>query len=749
MEYGRFTDNGRSYEISTPLTPGDWTNHLFNDEYYLELSQTLQGEAYIVDDYVRKKVFLKNRFFYLKDQNDNEVWSPCYYPLGSKTDEYRCIHGIHSTELISSYHDISTSIKVFVPAKGSRELWKISISNKGELDKKLSLFSCFMPYDHGVMGGKCEYDPESKAIIKHAPAYHALYEDYEATLSEKTYIYTISDTEPSSFDMSFFRFFGPGVPSSVPAAVTAGRLSGVAGEAEDFCSAFAYDITLMPGESRVICLEAGATSDPGEISSLSRSFSSSEYDRLEEEAVRSWKRQLGGLYINTPDKDLDAFANYWLKKQIIELTTHNRGGTYCPVRNRLQDAMGLAMIDPVRAGNYLLDVIRLQHRDGFLQQWHDTSGGQGGALCRLRHTDGPVWLVICLESWIRRMADEKLFFETVPYADGGKGTLLEHMIMALRYLADHTGERGLCLMGDGDWNDPINGAGRKGRGESVWLSEAFIYAVRRLMSIMERYDPMAAKELRAAAGKMRESVNEHAWCTDRYAAAIDDDGVLLGDVSDRLFLNSQSWAVIADLADEGRYRQLFEIMGHELMTPFGPLLMNPPFYKWDPRWGRISVKMPGTTENGSVYCHASMFYAYAQALMGDADGLYDTIRRTLPTNPYNPPSVSLQCPTYLANYYYGIRTSPNYGRSSRHYGTGTVAWMLFLIIEEIFGIRDGSADTIDPCLPSEWDRVSCRIKTRDGMRSISIRRDTGKEQGYIITNRAYDGDITATWPEDI
>ena len=383
--------------------------------------------------------------------------------------------------------------------------------------------------------------------------------------------------------------------------------------------------------------------------------------------------------------------------------------------------MGYVMIAPKDAARYFVDVLRLQRADGSIQQWHDTSGAAPRGLCLLNHTDGPVWLAICTEVFVRQNGTVHFLQERIPYADGGDGTFLEHMTGALLYLFQKVGVHGLCLMGDGDWNDPINGVGRRGKGESVWLSMALVYAVRQILPYLDAGSQVYS-ELRAAADHMKRAVNEHAWDGKWYVAAFHDDGKTIGGTDDRLFLNTQSWAVLADIVDAEKKRILAESL-KSLETPFGPLILYPPFEGWDARWGRISVKKSGTTENGSVYCHASMFLAYAQAMEQDADRLYETLWRTLPTNAENAPDNNQQIPTYLPNYYYGLQESDNFGRSSRHYGTGTAGWMLMLIIEELLGIK-ASVDglRLNPLLPKQWEKVTCVRRYKDAVYEILIRR---------------------------
>lgn len=733
MEYGRFTDGGKYYEIDTPLTPGAWNNHLFNDTYYLEISQTLQGTGSLVKAYNRTPCMSGYRYFYLRDRESGEVWNPNYVPLAKKPDRYVCRHGICLTELTSVQQGIETLIRVTVPADGSRELWYVSLKNLCECERNISLYSVFGFYDHGVMGGECTYDADARVIFKYAFPYHTLYEEKEKAEKEKAYAYIFSDQDPVSCEMSRSRFFGNQGEFGIPEGVQNGRLSGIKAEVEDFCGAFSYEFHLEAGEERSLFLEAGAASGKEEVLERKRIFGKTMAEAEIAQTEKFWDGQFDGFYMETPDENLNAFGNYWLKKQITLLTRQNRGSSYCPVRNQLQDAMGYAMVNPDEAEKYIFDSLKLQNSDGFIQQWHDTTGAAPRGLCLLKHTDGPVWLVICTVAWIRQTGDREILYRQVPYADYGESSILEHMKMALFYLAKNCGEHGLCLIGDGDWNDPMNGVGREGRGESVWLSMALVYAIHLILPYLKDRDPVSYSSLYEVADTMKASINRYTWSEKQYAAAIHDDGKLVGDSADRMFLNTQSWALMSKTA-EGERKEILLDSVKELDTPFGPLILSHPFEEWDPRWGRVSVKKSGTTENGSVYCHASMFLAFAQAMCKNGDALYEILWRALPTNPENPPKKNQQIPIYLANYYYGIRNSVNFGRSSRHYGTGTTAWMLMLIIEELLGAKaDVDGLHLSPCLPCVWERaVFCR-KYKKAVYHITLKR--GAEVSMRVNGR--------------
>lgn len=727
MEYGKFTAGGSGYEVTTPLTPSPWKNCLYNDSYYLEMDQTLQGAGQTVQGYNRSRCFEDFRYFFLKDESTGEVWNPNYLPMASAAEHYSCTHNIWNTKLNASWNGLEAGIRVMIPVSGTREIWTISLRNQSSQPRRLTFYPVFGFYDHGVMGGECRYEADAQAIVKYAFPYHVFYEEKEKVEHNLAYAYLFADRTPDGWEMSKSRFWGCQPTCLVPEAVQKGRLSGIKAEAEEFCGAFQFHLALDPGEEFIVSLEAGAAAGLQEIFARKKQFSPA-YVQREAAALRAhWNREFENFQMETPDQNLNFFANYWLKKQVVLLTRQNRGSTYCPTRNQLQDAMGYAIIQPQRAQKYILDILALQHRDGFLPQWHDEAQGPHG-LCHLHHTDGPIWLAICAEAWVRQTGDKALLNRQVPYADGGNGTILEHIEAALLYLANHVGAHGMCLIGDGDWNDPINGAGREGRGESVWLSMALVYAIRQLLPYLA--GRASHSSLKCTAKALREAINTYAWCGTWYAAALHDDGRPLGDKDDRLFLNTQSWAILSDVADANQKRLIQDAL-KQLETPFGPLILSPSFHGWDARWGRISIKQQGTTENGSVYCHASMFLAYAWAQLREGEQLYDTLWRTLPTNPENPPEKNGQLPIYLANYYFGLRDSENFGRSSRHYGTGTTAWMLMLMAEELCGAKATTEGLLlQPCIPQAWDRISCSRNYREAAYHITVRR--GEAQAVYV-----------------
>ncbi len=130
--------------------------------------------------------------------------------------------------------------------------------------------------------------------------------------------------------------------------------------------------------------------------------------------------------------------------------------------------------------------------------------------------------------------------------------MYDHCVLALLKGLNY-GERGLPLIGSGDWNDGINLVGAHGRGESVWLGFFYYDVLMRFAAIAEaRGDHAFAKRSRAEAVRLGENIERHGWDGEWYRRAYFDDGTPLGSASSpecRIDFIAQSWAVISGAGD--------------------------------------------------------------------------------------------------------------------------------------------------------------------------------------------------------
>lgn len=665
MEQGYFDGNGSVYIITTPKTPMPWKNRLFSDGYDMEVSQRLSGASYITENYKRYPVFTEEKQFYVKTQD--KIYRLCC----GEGKSYRCEHHLYKTVLEEAFEQFSTRITVFSPAGQSCEMWQFEIRSCTASEQSFELYTCFEFANIEYQSLSCKY--KDGCFYKYSFPYYIRYQEYEKLKSTVRIAYATSWPEADSTECSKRRFWGGDNPHSIPQMVSVGEGSNAPCEYETCVAAFQHKLQISAFGKSTVCFMAGAAQTEHEISACIHKASS--FEETLEHTEQVFIRELAPLQIHTEFADLNEFVNAWAKKQVVYLASHNRGGVYCPVRNRLQDAMGYAVLNPTAAWKIARSVLRRQRSDGYLKQWYMTDNSPERGLCQLDHSDACIWLIICCIEIIRLNHDDSLFYSCEQYADSEQGeTVLEHLRKAAYYMASQTGAHGLCLMKDGDWTDPINGPGRKGRGESVWNTMALVYAISLLRSICED------SALYKIQNQFAEVVNQCCWDQDRYIVAFDDDGYPLGTHADQegaLFLNTQTWALISGICPPEREPVLRATL-KTLKTDFGYLLLYPPFSSWNPRWGKISVKQTGNTENGSVYSHANMFMAYADFLCGKKQDAVQTLRAILPTNPKN--QASLQIPTFIPNYYVGT-SGCDFGRSSNVSSSGAPAWLLWLAAE--------------------------------------------------------------------
>ena len=720
MAYGKFCDGGRAYVVETPFTPSPYINKLFNDEYHVEITQRMEGGGIcMAPNYASSP---------LKD-GDNHFYATYngkpYILCRGNGESYACEHRLYQTELCERFEGFEARIRVFIPTRGQREIWSVTLTNTGKERAELSSFVAF-PFGSPSMQCEARLDSEAPFLYQTGHPYYTRYEEKEKAAARTVVRYIATDRAPASFECDRLRFFGSDYAEGMPAAVRNGRCENGSYELDRVNSlgVMQHAFTLEAGESATVHFQLGKEKTLDAVRAIARSFPDVEAERLAVKAL--WEQRCAAFTVETPNEELNSLTNYWLKRQLTYFARLNRGGTYCPVRNQLQDYLGYAILDPEEALKKAILILKRQHFDGFLKQYYNTDGAPEARLCLLRHSDSYIWLILCVIEVIEKTGNKDNYLLPVEYKDNDTAEpIIEHLMKAARYMAGQRGERGLCLMLDGDWNDPVNGPGRGGKGESGWNSMAFVYALERLLAV--RYD----EELAAVRASVMEAINRHLWDGDHYAAGINDDGVRYGVNTDKQaqrFLNTQSWAIISCVATGERLEKTVATV-ERMKTPFGYKLIDPPFAEYDPIWGRVSAKQMGTTENGSVYCHSVMFKVFSDCVRGDGEAAVDTILRLLPTNPENPPEKNRQIPIYYPNYYFGCEDE-NFGHSSCHYRTGTVAWHIWTLLEYVFGLRMSATEgvTCKPCLPKDWKNVKL------------TRRFAGKT--YTLTVK--DGNATLT-----
>jgi len=333
--------------------------------------------------------------------------------------------------------------------------------------------------------------------------------------------------------------------------------------------------------------------------------------------------------------------------------------------------------------------------------------------------------------------DEDSYYD-LPVRTAESATLYQHCVRAILHGLRY-GERGLPLMGAGDWNDGMNMVGIHGKGESVWLG-FFLYEVLTQFSAVARVhdDPGFAARCQHEAAELRRNLEEHGWDGEWYRRAYFDDGTPLGSASNpecQIDSISQSWSVLSRAGDPARTRRAMAAVDKRLVRREHALiqLLDPPFDKSELNPGYIKGYVPGVRENGGQYTHSAIWTTMAFAALGDNARAWECLRMI---NPVNHASSRETAAVYKVEPYviaadvYAV--APHTGRGGWTWYTGSAGWMYRLVVESLLGLRlELDKLRVEPCLPAEWREFRMRYRYRETFYDIHVVQTAGVESGVI------------------
>jgi cellobiose phosphorylase len=320
-------------------------------------------------------------------------------------------------------------------------------------------------------------------------------------------------------------------------------------------------------------------------------------------------------------------------------------------------------------------------------------------------------------------------------------------VLALQRGTSSLGEKGLPLIGSGDWNDGMNRVGKEGRGESVWLGFFLYDTLVRFAAVATRQqDAERVTQCQAHARQLLAALEQHAWDGAWYRRAWFDDGTPLGSASSeecQIDSLSQSWSVLSGVAGQARGRQAMEAMHMRLVdTEAGVVkLLAPPFDRTSHDPGYIRGYVPGVRENGGQYTHAAVWAAMAFAALGDsarawqlasminpiAHALDDEALQRYKAEPY-----------VLAADVYAV--APHAGRGGWSWYTGAAGWMYRLLTESLLGMqRRGERMQVTPCIPAGWPGYQLRYRFGASLYVIDVTQRAGAPVQLMLDGAAQEG----------
>ena len=728
MRYGYFDEAANEYVITRPDTPTPWINYIGSGKYGGIVSNTGGGYSFHKDPQNRRITRYRynsipmdrpGRYIYIKDPATGEYWNPGFQPSGTKLDGYSCRHGMGYTVLEGEYKGITASLAYFVPDDRDFEIWLLKINNKLNVPKKLLIFSyaefCFW---EAIMDQQNVDWVQQINQCRHHNGIITWYPQFE----NKSASFFATSGEVKSFDTNLETFIGKYRSETNPIAVEQGACSNSISYRTNGVGAFCNEVDIGKGESKELVFILGYTENRDDVRKEIQAYldpaeAHAALDRLN----NYWKQYIGKLRVDTPDRDMNLFVNMWNQYQCKTTFNWSRFvslyqlglGRGMGIRDSAQDTLGVMHTIPYQAKDLIVKLLQCQYTDG--RAYHlffplTGEGGVGDAPVKKFdwYSDDHLWLILAVNAYLKETGDFEFLETEVFYNDKKtKGTVWEHLDKALDFTDSGKGPHGIALAGRADWNDTLNLDTGKGIAESVFTSMLFCRAALEMAELSGYLGRKADEEkYKALFESMKDAVNAACWDGEWYKRAFDDEGKPLGSKKNtfgKIFINSQSWAVLGGISDAERSRICLDSVRKYLNTRYGIVAMYPAYTSYDETKGGITTYYPGAKENGGIFCHTNPWVMIAETLMGNGERAYEYYRQILPAM-RNDEAELLEVEPYVYSQNILGKEHPQFGIGRNSWLSGTAAWNMVASSQYILGIRpDYDHLAVDPCIPSSWD----------------------------------------------
>ena len=754
-KYGYFTENGREFVITNYRTPRPWVNVISNGSYGLVVSQLNGGFSWIVHSNMNRLTRWQQdlirdnwgKYVYLRDEDNGDFWSPTVKPVMKDLEEYQCRHGIGYTCFHSVYKRIEANLRLFIPFGDDLEIWTLRLKNVGNRPRQLGVFT-YLEWCLGVAPDyhrefhktfiETEFNGDNQVVLARKRLWEVPSNKGHWNTEWNHTAYLACSESVDGFESDKEAFLGNYRDLSRPLALETGQLSGEQGKWNDSIGSLKKLIRLAPDEEKTVHFFLGAEENPQRIFPLLEKYRQSEniesaFKKLRQE----WDSILTTTTVETPDEALNLMSNVWLKYQTISGRLWGRAAYYQQsgaygFRDQLQDSMIFLYSQPELTKKQIFLHARHQFKDGrALHWWHPiTDQGHDGNI-----SDDLLWLPFVTIQYIKETADWSILDETVPFYDEPESPpLLHHCLQAVDKVLERLSDRGLPLILAGDWNDGLSAVGLEGKGESIWLAHFLYYVLNEILPILKKKNLLdKADYYNQQATKLKNAINEFGWDGNWFWRASKDSGELIGSHQNKegkIFLNAQTWAVIAKNATEKRQLTAIRSVENFLESKVGPILLHPAYSSPDADIGYLSRYAPGVRENGGVYTHAATWSIWAECLLKRSQEAYRIYRKINPIyNGLNPDGYFAE--PYVTPGNIDGPDSPHYGRGGWTWYTGSAAWLFRITLDQLIGIEaDYGGLIIKPCFPKEWKKVKVKRLFRGTNYSIKI-SNSGSEDMRI------------------
>lgn len=769
MQYGHFDNEKREYVIDRVDLPVSWTNYLGVKDLCVVVNHTAGGYMfYQSPEYHRVTRFRGNavpmdrpgHYVYLRDAKDGDYWSISWQPVGKPLDQakYTCRHGMSYTTYECDYKGIKASQTLMVPMDDAVELWDVRLKNTTDKERRISVFSyCEFSFHHIMIDNQ----NFQMSLYCAGSSYDENIIEYDLFYEEFGYQYFTSNVTPDGFECLRDSFLGAYRTEDNPIAVEHGTCSGSHELGNNHCGSLQKDLVLAPGEEvRLIFMLGEGNREAGK--KIREKYSDmANVDAAYAQLKDYWENKFAQLQIKTPNEGMNTLINTWNLYQAEVNIMFSRFASFIEVggrtglgyRDTAQDAMTIPHSNPEKCRQRIVELLRGLTTKGyglhlFSPEWFDPDAKKEKKKPFKSPTviptvnakdivhgledacsDDALWLVPSIIEYIKETGETGFADETVTYADGGEGTVYEHMKRILDFSAEQVGATGICKGLRADWNDCLN----LGGGESAMVSFLHYWAICHFLQLAEYLGRTEDVEKYQA---MRERVgnvcNRELWDKEWFIRGITKNGKKIGtseDAEGKVHLESNAWAVLSGAADVEKGKRAMDSVDKYLFTPYGILLNAPSYTVPDDDIGFVTRVYPGLKENGSIFSHPNPWAWVAECVLGRGDRAMKFYNALCPYYQNNMIEIRQSEPYSYCQFVVG-RDHTAFGRARHPFMTGSGGWAYFSATRYMLGIRpDFEHLTIDPCIPADWKEFSAVRRWRGAEYDIHVENPDGVMKG--------------------
>lgn len=762
MRYGYFDNASREYVIDRVDVPASWTNYIGLKDFYGVFNHTAAGYVlYKSPEYHRITRFRPNgpvdgpgHYVYLRDNDTGDFWSVSWQPVGKSKEHYSCRHGLSYSKYLCDYSGINAQQTLFAAIDDPVEIWDVRLRNDSGKKRNLSVFSYLEFSFHQI-----PMDNQNFQMSLYATG--SRYEDgiieEDLYYEEDGFQFFTADFTPDGFDCCRDAFLGDYRTERNPQAVETGKCSGSFRKGGNHCGALMKTITLEPGqEQRLLFLLGEGGLETGRT--MRRKYTQQRVDRDFAETAKFWDKRLKCLQVSTPSEAMNTELNIWNLYQSEINVMFSRFTSFIEVGGRVglgyrdtaQDAMMVVHADPEGCKKRIVQLLKALTYEGyglhlFEPRWFEPEEKQQSFKSptvvptpdksQIVHglkdacADDALWLVSSIVQYVRETGDVGFADTVVRYADGGEGTVYDHMKRILDFSAKQVGAHGICKGLRADWNDCLN----LGGGESAMVSFLHHWAICNFVELAKKLGRNGdAEHYETMAAAVKKISRQELWDGQWFIRGITAKGRKIGtqaDTEGRVHMESNTWAVLSGVADPEQGKLAMDAVDEYLYTPYGLMLNAPCFTVPDDDIGFVTRVYPGLKENGSIFSHPNPWAWCAEAVLGRGSRAMKFYDALCPAMQNDRIEVRKAEPYSYCQFVSG-RDHTTFGEAHHPFMTGSAGWAYYAATQYLLGVRpEFDSLTVDPCIPADWKEFTVDRIWRGAEYRIRVTNPKGVEKG--------------------